>query len=242
MRISIAVSSLTIALLGGASLGSSVLASVPVVPSIQVASSPDRTENAGNELSVAFTAAGMPAGQDATIWLVDSATHITITEIVAIGIPVKNGVNAATFHIPFSWHQSGRFHVKVVVTILDKQGLIAKQASSVGTGVIRIRSAVIWPYGGTVLSKGHGSWVTWSTESLIIADYFKIYLYNESLGYLELVAEDVDPSAGRYFWNVPNVTGSGFRILIDGFLLLEEDGHTFEDPSDLTQSELLRIR
>ena len=191
---------------------------------------------------MAFTASGIHPRESAEVWLVDAATHTTITELVAIDIPVRNGANVASFHIPFSWYLPGKYHVKVVVTILDKHGLIAKQTVGMGSATIRIRSAVIWPYGGATLNKGNGTWVTWSAQSVNNAQFFKISVSNENTGFRQLVGDRVDPSTGRYFFTVPNVTGSGFRILIEGFILIEEDDYYFEDPVEFTQSEKLNIQ
>jgi hypothetical protein len=100
--------SVILSLLGGASSGSAK----PVAPSIQVASTPDRTENAGNVLNVAFTASGIPARESAEVWLVDAATHTAITQLVAIDLPVRNGANVASFHIPVEFTQSEKLNIQ----------------------------------------------------------------------------------------------------------------------------------
>jgi hypothetical protein len=76
-------------------------------------------------------------------------------------------------------------------------------------------------------------------ESPISAEFFDAYLYNESTGYLQILGRDIDPSAGRYFWTVPNVTGSGFRILLVGYVFIPGIG---DDPAEFTESEKLNIR
>ena len=238
MKTALAIVGLILSFLDGASSGSAQ----PVAPSLQVTSTPDSAENAGNLLNVPFTASGIPAGESAEVWFVDAATHTTVTELVAIDIPVRNGANIASFNIPFSWSQPGKYRVKVVVTILDKHGLIAKQVIGMSSSTIRVRSAVIRPYGGTTLNQGHGTWVTWSTESVNRAQFFKVSVSNESTGFRQLVGDRVDPSAGRYFFTVPHVTGSGFRIVLKGYVLIEEDDYYFEDTVESTQSEKLTIR
>jgi hypothetical protein len=228
-----------IAILLGVSSG---VARLAAATSVQVTPAPGSTENAGNILNVAFTASGIPAGETAEIWLQDAHYPYTDTDIVAIDIPVRNGANVASIHIPFSW-SPGSYQVRVVITITDANNHLVKQVHSTGSAIIRIRSAVIWPYGGATLNRGWGTWVTWSTQSVNSAQFFRVSVINEATGFRQEVGDSIDPSAGRYFFKVPSITGSGFRIEIVGYVVIpEEDGYLFEDEVEYTQSERLNIK
>jgi hypothetical protein len=209
---------------------------------LEITSLSRTTQNAGNNVEVTFRAEGFTADQTATLWLVDRATHTAIQEIIAIDVPVREGANTLTFTIPFSWTYPGYFHVQLIATILNAEGQISKQVSSLSPDTLRVRSAVIWPYGRTVINKSYQrSWVTWTTTDVIEAQYFKIYLSNEITGYLQLLDDQVDPSLGRYLWTIPDVSGGNFRLLIQGFIPIEEEGSIWEDPAEITQSEKIFI-
>ena len=231
------IASLAVSLLGPN------LVSAQIAQALQVTSLSRTTQNAGNDVEVAFSAKGFAADQTAVLWLLDRATHTAVQEIIAIDVPVREGENKVTFTLPFSWTYPGYFHVQLVVTLLNAEGQISKQVSSICPYTLRVRTAVIWPYGGTVINKSYErSWVTWATQDLIEAQYFKIYLHNETTGYLQLLADNVDPSLGRYLWTIPDVSGGNFRLLIQGFIPIEEDGSIFEDPAEITQSEKFFIQ
>lgn len=200
--------------------------------SIHVHTVPNFTENAGNSVAVDLEAWEIPEDQTCEVRFVDSATH-SISELVISGIPISNGINAISFDIPWSWWPVGRYHIQITSTI-DGQ-----QVSGMGEGIIRVRSAIIWPYGKTVINRGWGSWVTWTTESAIDVDFMRVYIRNVVTGKTQLVsgADHVQHSAGRYLWRVPNVKGS-YRILIEGYRLLGD----IEQPVEFTQSEIIKIQ
>lgn len=188
------------------------------------------TENAGNSASVDFTAKGVIAGQLAYVWLVNSVED----NLVVIDIPMTEGFNHVQFTIPFSWSDPGRFYVQI------RSG--AARATSPYN--FRIRSAIIYPYGGTLVWNGLASCVKWSTESFINADFLQLSLVNESLGERYILADDIDPEAGVFFWIAPaGVAGSNFRLVLEGYFdMVDEYGYPFEDWSESTTSEVIRIQ
>ena len=175
--------------------------------SLLISSSSDITRNAGTTIPLTFTASGFVAGTTVQILLVNANTWVG--EVIE-SVPVLNGVNSRQVEIPWSWEVAGRYVLKIV----------SGTTHAWDSRVITIRSAVIWPYFGTVYPKGGIGWVTWVTGEWDLGIFMTVSLVNEDTGETYDLGYSTDPSSGRFELNLPYVTGNHFRIhlnFIDGF-------------------------
>lgn len=200
---------------------------------LKVNPAPSQTIHAGDSIPVSFSATGFPAGSTAQIWLV-SVRDWQPFDIIK-EVPVAPGLNTAQCDISWSWSATGKYVVRVAI------GNIYYTGNTTYT----IRSAVLWPYPGWTYPKDSDVWVTWNTAGPIIADSLDIYLYNEDTGEFTGVAGGLDPGAGRAQFHTPNVIGSHFRLVLNGYLNIPEEDETgafiWQDLSEITNSGLLRI-
>jgi hypothetical protein len=190
------------------------------------------TRNAGQSIPVTYTYTPNTVipGQKADIYLINASTWLPTW--VGSVMPVK-GVNNITIQLQWGGlaPYPGHYVVKVVIG----------KSQCTGTGIVRIRSAVIWPYGGGVFTQGSGAWVTWTTPwtenpgitppgtiiqgdyavTLQPPDFLSLWLLNEDTGASYLLAgrdpiaggEGIDPYAGGQFWTVPTgISGKHFRL------------------------------
>ncbi len=174
---------------------------------------------AGNKISVRYNASGF-YGQQAVVWLVNAADGEE--SILDINKTIVNGYNHLDTRLPFTFWEPGTYYIKLVVTVQGKQLYTTSPAP------INILPAVIQPAAGAVLSPGP-AWLTWSTEGPIMADFFWIWLINDELGYSEIIDMEASPTTRHYRWTVPDVTGSGFKFRLEGFLPIIWDGILVDD-------------
>jgi hypothetical protein len=208
--------------------------SVSSARSLTLAATQNITCNAGQTVPVTFTALGWSAGQTAEIWLVNAKTWEG--EVVAIDVPVASGKQTYSLTIPWSWWETGCYVPRVVIGGYGVTG---------SGGSIRIRSAIIWPYGGSTFTHRSNLYVTWTTSTYIAADYLVVHVYNEDTGESALVGDQVDPEAGRFGFALPEVAGR-YRIVLDGYLLIDmtdgSDEEIFPDLSATAESEVIRVQ
>ncbi len=180
---------------------------------------------AGNKISVRYNASGW-YGQQAVIWLVNAVDGEET--ILDINKTIVNGYNHLDSRIPFTFWEPGTYYIKLVVNTLDKQGVIKSTFYTTSPAPINILPAVVQPAAGAVLSPGP-AWLTWSTEGPIAADFFWVWLINDELGYSEILDMEANPTTRHYRWTVPQVSGSGFKIRLEGFLPIIWDGILVDD-------------
>jgi hypothetical protein len=102
--------------------------------------------------------------------------------------------------------------------------IVSGTAHATDARVVTIRSAVIWPYFGTVYPKGGIGWVTWVIGSN--ANILEFSLVNEDTSefiILMAIAQVpdgiIEEDPGRFQFTLPyGVTGNHFRIIIMALL------------------------
>jgi hypothetical protein len=195
--------------------------------------------HAGEKISIRYNASGF-YGQKAVVWLVSALDGSE--NILDIDKVVVNGYNHIDTRIPWTFWEPGSYYIKFVVNILDKQGIIKSVIYTTSPAPINIQSPVIQPAAGQVIKRGLSNWITWSTAGPISADFFWIWLVNESTGYAELIDVDANPILRHYLWTVPDVTGSGFKIRLEGYLQIIWDGILIDDEqTELAESDEFSI-
>jgi hypothetical protein len=214
--------------------------------SLKMPASPNLTRNAGQDIPVSFTGSGWPIGQKAQVYLVSTKTWAA--QLVWADQPVKNGSNQLNLPIPWSWIETGRYVVKIV----------CGNTQATGTGVVTIRSAVIWPYGGTVWHPGQAVAVTCTAG--VNGDFVETILQkdNNEAAYndLDLLGYWEDTQFNRYNFIVPlGVVPGTYRIHINWYNVYPMwDDETDSDcgcgggpywhfePGDSTRSEKITIQ
>lgn len=199
--------------------------------SIKMAPEPNIVRNAGQSIPLTFTCAGF-TGQTVDFYLVNTKTwQRTPLEYF---LPVSNGVNRHNLEIPWSWIDAGNYLVDVV----------GGGTHCTSTRVTKIRSAVLWPYSGTVYPANSTVSVVWNTTN-VEADFLTVFLYDEDAQESHEISLDADPFTGRLDFQTPNVTGNHFRIEICGYAWVEaspEFGIDFyPEETEFTRSELVAI-
>lgn len=195
----------------------------------------------GDKHTVGFYAQKIKPNYSAQVVLTDIETGgNNFFDLVAIDLPLKNGVNGYEFSIPFSWWPTtGKYRAGIRV-IDQNTGVIS---SCTRPGVLEIKGAIWHPRAGDVFSQGAQVLVVWTTRAQIIADFFQLSLINDDdTSYRELLEGDVDPFTGRTTVQLPSgLTGNSFRIAVDGYMVLEEFGFLFNDLTESSESETFRI-
>jgi hypothetical protein len=202
--------------------------------SLTISASPNITRNAGQSIPLSFTASGFLAGSTAQIWLYNAKTWAG--EVVEIDVPVKNGVNNHPVVIPWSWDPAGPYVVKVV----------SGSTQCWDSRVVTIRTAVIWPYAGTVYPANSIISVSWYVGGWDLGDFMEFILHNEDTGESYPIGDfGANPYAGSFqFWLPWGLRGEHWRIYIDGFRVnqvpdLPGDGDIYNDgvgETDITES------
>lgn len=198
----------------------------------------NQTRNAGQTVSFVVQSSNFTPGKPnyATVSFVNSKTWVS-TPQVDVEIPA-NGFTTVNIPLPWDCWDIGTFKVKV-------QSGSAVQTS---TWTLRIRSAVIWPYGGTVWHPGQAAAITWVTDAYIIGDLLECSMWDEDGGAIYSLGYDIDPHSGRFdFVLPPDVEpGTTYRIYLDSYLLIpmnDEYGDFFwPDLSTSTHSEKITIQ
>jgi hypothetical protein len=199
------------------------------------------TLNAGMSLPVRFEAKGLKPDSTVNISLVNAKTWVST--VFLMQIPIVNGINTIDVPVSWSWWEVGTYAVR-----LDgSSGEVCTSSNNNGP-LVRIRSAVIWPYGGTRFYRNYPADVKWTTPTgyeQIIADYFEITLSNELGGESYLIDAEADPDAGSLRFTVPDVAGGRYRIFIDGYLIIpglpDDPDFPWPDLSEVTRSEAIII-
>ena len=168
--------------------------------SLTIPQTPNLTRNAGQTIPLTFNASGFADGATAQIWLISTKTWTG--DIVEINVPVQNGANSHAVVIPWSFGEPGRYVVKIVC------------GSNVATDrrVVTIRSAVLWPYFGTVYpSAGIGA-VHWVVGDWDLGELMQFTLKNEDTNEIWPLDYTMGTYSGSFqFWlpyGVGNISGS----------------------------------
>jgi hypothetical protein len=215
------------------------IGSIANAGSIKMPASANITRNAGQSIPVAFTASGWPAGQVAQVWLLNAQTWQG--QLVWIDQPIQNGFNQLSLQIPWNWDQPGRYLVKVV----------CGNTQATSTGIVTIRTAIKYPWGGTQWWPGAATAVTWVTDGISF-DYLEISLESETDDLLGAeILNDTDnpePLAGRYEFNVPALPPGTYRLYLYGYAAVYEwdefsnDLFYYNEIVAQTRSEKITIR
>lgn len=206
--------------------------------SIVIQASPNITRNAGQTVPLTFVAEGFAAGpRPIEIRLVNAKTWAS--EVI-VQATLVNGVNKLQVEIPWSLEVPGPYVLKIVAgvtAVSDKR-------------IITIRSAVIWPYAGTVFPANGTASVSWFVGDWYLGDYMDIALHDEDTNQTYEI-DVINPDWGRFEFGLPyGLTGNHFRILLDGFFILEsqtlpddlESGQSYVGYVESTESALIAIR
>lgn len=197
---------------------------------------PNITRNAGQTIPLTFNCSGF-AGQTVDFYLVNAHTWQRIA--IEYSLPVANGVNNHALVIPWDWIDVGPYVVDIV------SGTAHCQSSR----IITIRSAIIWPYAGTVYPKNSQVAVVWSTAN-VDADFLTVSLFNFDTGIIYGVDLDTDPLAGQVSFNTPiNVSGNHFVVCLNAYVWVESTPEQIEmgedafypEPVASTQSAVVAI-
>jgi len=195
------------------------------------------TRNAGQTIPLTFTCSGF-SGQTVDLWLVNARTWQRTP--VEYSLPVANGVNNHALVIPWDWLEVGPYVVDIV----------SGGAHCQSSRIITIRSAVIWPYAGTVYPANSQVAVVWSTSN-VDADFLTVSLFNYDTGQIYGVDLDTDPLAGQLLFNTPiNVSGNHFCVCLNAYVWVESSPEQIEmgedefypEPVAFTQSAVVAIR
>ena len=204
---------------------------------IKFPASPNITRNAGTEIPLVFTGSGWPAGAVCHVSLLNARTWEKTWMREA---PIYNGSQQLPVFIPWNWGESATYLVVIN----------SGSAHCTSAFTVRIRTAVIWPYGGVVLARNRPAAVTWTVPQNwpIGADYLEIALWPEGDGGAVFSLDAfVDPESGRLDFIVPDTAGT-YRIILDGWYVVpdwwneEVDGPWLFESWAWTKSEKITIR
>lgn len=197
------------------------------------------TRNAGTSIPVTIQASGFPAGSKATVSLINAKTWVVTPWL--FDQPIVNGNNVIQVPIDWSSPEIGTRLVKVQIG----------NNHCTSTWTVRLRSAVIWPYQGTVYTRGQAGSVTWVPD--VYFDGLGIGLFSEPHGFnywLDTYESPMqDLTLGRFNFIVPpQVVPGTYRFVIglatDYYEWNEETGELehLSEQTDETQSERITIR
>lgn len=194
------------------------------------------TRNAGTSIPVTIQASGFSAGSKATINLVNAKTWVVTPWL--FDQPIVNGNNP--IEVPIDWSS------EVTGTYLVKVNIGNNHCTS--TWTVRLRSAVIWPYAGSVFYRGTPGAVTFVVPEA--AEKIDIYFWDVIGQSAFAPAGDfVDPASGRWDFVLPvDATPGTYRILIDCYNFVpyfDEEFGRWDWEAQLigsTQSEKITIR
>lgn len=200
-------------------------------------SNPQCNRNAGQTIPITITTTSPTI---AYVWIYNAKTWSST--LLAIDLKLNKGPNSFNLQIPFSWWEVGNYVLRVQSS---------NSGPSWGNNIIRIRPAIIWPYGGSSFTRGNTLTVTWVNSCYINSDFFNCYLHNIDTDDSYAMNESwIPPHDGRFQFQIPTDIPSGhYRIELDGYLVIHETIYTsygeedqiFYDLSELTSSELLNF-
>jgi len=183
------------------------------------------SRNAGQNIPVTITS---DRPTIAYIWLYNAKTWTAPIEPLAFDIKLNKGANELNIPIPFSYEATGGNYM---LRVTASSGLPAW-----GSNLIRIRSAIIWPYGGQTFTRGTSMSVTW-TPSYINADILHAFLINVNTSDdYQLDSDYIEPYEGRFQFIVPTEIPAGrYRVQLEGFIAYYEP--TYYDAQGIFYSE-----
>jgi hypothetical protein len=197
--------------------------------SIKMPAGSNITRNAGQSIPISFTASGWPLSKTCNVWLMNAQTWTL--DLIAIDLPVRNGVNTLNVQIPWEWDKPGKYLVRVTCS----------PTLATSTWYLTVRTAIKYPWSGAQWWPGALAAVTWVTDGLAF-DSMAVTLTSEATGDdLDLLSDYyvADPLSGRYEFVVPNAPAGQYRVYIDGYIEgMEWDWETGEywHYSELVQS------
>jgi hypothetical protein len=171
---------------------------------------PNITMNAGKELNLVFSGSGFASDATCSIHLVDAKTW---QSTYLWSAPIYNTSQQLAIPIPWNWMGPATYVVRIE----------SGRSHATSGYTVRIRSAIVWPYGGSVYYHGRAGAVTWAVPPNfpIGADLLAVSLWPEGGGGIVYVNDGCDPLAGGCNFTVPDTIGT-YRVVLEGYYIIPE--------------------